>query len=273
MDNKTSLQQLSKCLNDASNLINTMLHNDTQPQQPALAPAQPVPRPETPREAVNVPSVRATINSAVQRARLMIGESSSRGLCSRLNRRERLRATSSKPSSTATKKPRLEKKVFEFVLFQIEDSENDTWLFSESMVAIRGFIEIPTTASEEDIRTDLCKAIQLKFPMVSKNDFEFVRADRRRITKPVCCNEYNYNQVKLLAGQGCIYLKIKDGFECLFVEEEPGDNAFDFEKEGKQRFFISLVTSSKSCFLLCFNQTTIFNIVQIYIYIVHNHYM
>ena len=182
-----------------------------------------------------VPSVRASINSAIDRARSMIGESSSRGLCSRLNRRERLRATSSKPSSVATKKPRLEKKVFEFVLLHIGDScENDTLLFSESMVAIRGFIEIPTTASEEDIRTELCKAIQLKFPMVSKNDFEFVRANRRRITKPVSCNEYNYNQVKLFAGQGCIYLKMKDGLECLFVEEVPGDDAFDFEKEGKQ---------------------------------------
>ena len=243
-----SLQQLSKCLKGFSNLINTMLDNDTQPQQPALAPSQPVPQSERPTEAVNVPSVtqresvRATINSAVQCARLMIGESSSRGLCSRLNRREWFRATSSKPFSTATKKPRLEKKVFEVVLFHIEDSDNndtDTWLFSESMVAIHGFIEIPTTASEENIQTDLCKAIQLKLPMITKNDFEFARANRRRITKPVSCNEYNYNQIKLLAGQGCICLKIKDGLECLFVKEEPGDDAFDFEKEGKQRFFIS----------------------------------
>ena len=234
MADKSNLRQLSKCLNDASNLINTMLENDSQPQQAALAPAQTVTRSDTTiREVVS--SVRASINSAIDRARSMIGESSSRGLYSRLNRRERLRATSSKPSSVATKKPRLEKKVFEFVLLHIEDSfENDTLLFSESMVSIRGFIEIPTTASEEDIRTELCKAIQLKFPMVSKNDFEFVRANRRRITKPVSCNEYNYNQVKLLAGQGCIYLKMKDGLECLFVEEVPGDDAFDFEKEGKQ---------------------------------------
>ena len=233
MADKSNLRQLSKCLNDASSLINTMLENGSQPQQAALAPAQTVTRSDTTREVV--PSVRASINSAIDRARSMIGESSSRGLCSRLNRRERLRATSSKPSSVATKNPRLEKKVFEFVLLHIEDSgENDTLLFLESMVAIPGFIEIPTTASEEDIRTELCKAIQLKFPMVSKNDFEFVRTNRRRITKPVSCNEYNYNQVKLLADQGCINLKMKDGLECLFVEEVPGDDAFDFEKEGKQ---------------------------------------
>ena len=116
MADKSTLRQLSKCLNDASNLIND---NDSQP---ALAPAPTVPRPERTREVVNVPSVRATINSAVNRARLMIGESSSRGLCSRLIRRERLRATNSKPSSAATKKPRLDKKNFEFVLLHLEDS-------------------------------------------------------------------------------------------------------------------------------------------------------
>ncbi|CAB4014735.1 Hypothetical predicted protein [Paramuricea clavata] len=168
MDDKSNLQQLSKCLNDASNLINTMLDTDTQRHQPGIAPAQPVPQAERPREAaVNVPSVRATINSAVDRARLMIGQSSSRGLCSWLNRRERLRVTSSKPSTSTTKKPRLEKKVFEFVLL---------------------------------------------------------------------------SKVKLLAGQGCIYLKMKNGLECLFVEDAPGDGAFDFEKKGSmQRFFKRLI--------------------------------
>ena len=138
----------------------------------------------------------------------------------------------------------------EFVLLHLEDSyENHTILFSESMVAIPGFIEIPTTASKEDTRKELCKAIRLKFPMVSKNDFEFVKANRRKISKPVSCNEYKYNQVMLLAGQGCIYLKMKDGLECLFVEEVPGDDAFDFEKEGKQRFFSSLATSLECSFM------------------------
>jgi hypothetical protein len=50
-----------------------------------------------------------------------------------------------------------------------------------------------------------------------------VRANRRRITKPVNVGEYNYQQVKLLAGQGSIYLKTKDGFDCVLVEEDPED--------------------------------------------------
>ena len=63
-----------------------MLENDSQPQQAALALAQTVTRSDTTIREV-VPSVRASINSAIDRARSMIGESSSRGLCSRLNRR------------------------------------------------------------------------------------------------------------------------------------------------------------------------------------------
>ena len=241
MDDKSNLRQLSKCLNDASNLINTILENDNPSQQHGTT-TQPVSRERGPQEGTNRPSARATmISSAVERARLMIGESSSRGLCSRLNSRERLRATSCKSRGTTPKKPRLEKKVFEFVLLQNENldgkddpvPEQDTIIFSESLVAIRGFVEISTTAREADIRKELAKAIQLKFPLVSENDFEFVRANRRRITKPVSCNEYNFNQVKLLAGQGCIYLKMKDGFECLFVEETPEDSLFDFEREGR----------------------------------------
>ena len=48
---------------------------------------------------------------------------------------------SSKPSSTVTKKHCLEKKVFKFVLLDIGDPyKNDILSFSESTVALRGFI-------------------------------------------------------------------------------------------------------------------------------------
>ena len=47
MADKSNLRQLSKCLNDASNLINTMLENGSQPQQAALTPAQTVTRSDT----------------------------------------------------------------------------------------------------------------------------------------------------------------------------------------------------------------------------------
>ena len=81
-----------------------MLDNDSQPRQAALAPAQTITRSNRNRQVVNVRSVRGSINLAVDHAQSMIGESSSRGLCLRLNRRGRQRATSSKPSSVAMKR-------------------------------------------------------------------------------------------------------------------------------------------------------------------------
>lgn len=230
-NDKSSLRKLSGCLQEASTLINTMLVPQRE-RRTELPETQPTRQTQT-GEA----DATSTISSTLNRARLMIQESSSKGLYTRLKKKERLRATSSKSSDTNPKKPRLEvlkQKVFEFVLLHTEDcDEKDAMLFTESMVALRGFIETTTAASEVDIRKQLGQAIRLKFPLVTNNDFEFVRANRRRITKPVSCNEYNYQQIKLLAGQGCIYLKMKDGFDCLFVEEGLEDNEFDFEKDEK----------------------------------------
>ena len=179
----------------------------------------------------------SVVSSAVNRARLMIQQSSSKGLYSRLGKRERLRAT--KSADTKSKKPRVVKekpKVFEFVLLQTEESDDKGILvFEESMVALRGFIDIPKDANEKVIRGKLGEAIRMKFPMVTDTDFEFVRANRRRITKPVSVGEYNFSQIKLLAGQGCIYLKMKDGLDCVLVENVHEDE-FDFEKEGMQDY-------------------------------------
>ena len=62
----------------------------------------------------------SVVASAVNRARLMIQQSSSRGVYSRLGKKEQLRATSSKP---VPKKPRFDdkNKIFEFVLLQVEN--------------------------------------------------------------------------------------------------------------------------------------------------------
>jgi hypothetical protein len=128
---------------------------------------------------------------------------------SRSEKKEPLRATSSKP---VPKKPRFEdkNKIFEFVLLQLEECE-DAFVLNDNMVVLCGFIETTSQASEKDIRHKLGEATRLKFPLVTDTDFE--RANCRRITKPVSVGEYNYQQVKLLAGQGSIYLKMKDGFD------------------------------------------------------------
>ncbi len=268
---KSDLRELSQCLSQASGLINAILKQpeDRSSSSQSTRPERTAPSiqneriqrefgnntydmdNQTPRhdgDSVNrlssgEPSTSqhvSVVSSAVNRARLMIQQSSSKGLYSRLGKRERLRATKplSKPADSKSKKPRVvvneKPKVFEFVLLQTEESDDKgVIVFEENMVALRGFIGLTKDASEKVIRSKLGEAIRIKFPMVTDTDFEFVRANRRRITKPVSVGEYNFHQIKLLAGQGCIYIKMRDGLECMLVEDAL-DEEFDFEKEGMQ---------------------------------------
>ncbi len=106
MDDKANLRQLSNCLNQASSLINTILAAEERPDPPftprQLNQRQPEQRrpesvsPALSSEASTSASTSHHVNvvaSAVNRARLMIQQSSSKGLYSRLGKKERLRAT------------------------------------------------------------------------------------------------------------------------------------------------------------------------------------
>ena len=46
-------------------------------------------------------------------------------------------------------------------------------------------------------------------------DIVFLKANRRKLTEPVNRDEYSFKQVKSLAGQGAIYIKLKDGYSFL----------------------------------------------------------
>ena len=51
----------------------------------------------------------------------------------------------------------------------------------------------------------------------------FLRANRRRVSIPLNCRGFDYKQLKLLAGQGAVYVKLKAGFDCLLVDEKEVD--------------------------------------------------
>ena len=59
----------------------------------------------------------------------------------------------------------------------------------------------------------MSKPIALKHRYIHDIDIDFLAATRRTVTKPVSSTEYNYDQVKMLAGQGSIYVKVKQGPE------------------------------------------------------------
>ena len=177
-----------------------------------------------------------TVGQAVSRARAMMRQSTTRGLYSRLNSRERLRASSSSNSAPVkSKRAKVESnKVFEFVLLRLDDEDDeelnsdsvhsDSWMLTDESTVLRGFVTLSSEDNEEAIRKALSDAIQMKYPAVASNDLVFLKANRRRITQPVNCHEYSFKQVKSLAGQGAIYLRLKHGFGFL-LDNQGSDNS------------------------------------------------
>ena len=256
-----NLRELSQHLKEASSLLSTLLDsgqlssansiNGIINNQAAVVPQSTVSRStaastasrseETAvrsevRSGIGLSTaIGSRIGSAVARARSMITSSASGSAYSRLSQRERLRASTSAASNQLTNKRQKKetvplKKVFEFVLANIT-VESESWAITDENIALRGLIETTTASKEAEIRAEIGKATRLKYPMVSDSDFEFLRATRRKLSKPVSCQSYDYQQVKLLAGQGSIYVKLKDGLECLLVDDSCDDEGTVFRNE------------------------------------------
>ena len=111
----------------------------------------------------------------------------------------------------------------------MRESEGELWSFSEDIVLLRGIIEIDNSSSETDVREEIGKAARMKYDILT-NDFEFLRATRRVLSKPVNSGAYDFKQVKLLAGQGSLYVKLKDHIYCLLEQENSDDKEDDNSK-------------------------------------------
>ena len=109
------------------------------------------------------------------------------------------------------------KKPFKFALLnppeEFVDELAQSFIIAEESIILRGFIQISTSATEKDIKKALSNAIALKHPYIQDNDIEFLAATRRTVTKSVSSSEYNYKNMKMLAGQGSIYVKVKQGLD------------------------------------------------------------
>ena len=215
-----SLRDLSQHLKETSSLLSTLVdsgqlccpNSSNDGNQTAInsSPTSTVRSESQQRSSgsgLSTANIRNRIGSAVARARSMITSSASTGVYSRLSQRERLRASTSaaivnQPTSKRKKKDTSpSKKAFEFVLVSVE---NESWAITDENTALRGLIEVTTVSKEAEIRAEIGKATRLKYPMVNDGDFEFLRATRRKLSKPVSCLSYDYEQITLLAGQGSI---------------------------------------------------------------------
>ena len=90
------------------------------------------------------------------------------------------------------------------------DDEEENLPINHDNILLRGFVNLVNTDREADILYKIGDAIRLKYPLVGNRVyFLFLRANRRKSSTSVSCEEYTYNQVKLLCGEGAIYIKMK----------------------------------------------------------------
>lgn len=215
-NNQNPLKDLASCLKQAGEIVEK-LNDDATSSSNSDA----------------LKSTTSSVSSVVDRARSLIKASSSKGCFSRLKGKERLRALN---VAAPSKKAKPVDKTFEFVLVTYEDEEGDgeSFVLEDDSIKLRGFVNLDSFMGEAQIRNRLEEAIQLKYPTVLGQDIEFMKAIRQKLTKPVA-SEFTFKEIKLLAGQGSLYIKIKGGFECLIegeekIHESKDDNPVDLKE-------------------------------------------
>ena len=186
------------------------------------------------REALPSPSI-IVISETLSHARSMMETSSSAGLYRRLNKNERLRAAPkagqqknakarSKEGNSAVSRP------FEFALISScatsEDSSDDSNTLSRDMILERGMVTLDEKDNEDKIRGKLVSALDSKYSMIGKHDFEFIKVTQKKISVLQLGRgtEYNYNVVKKLAGQGQLYIRMKEEYQFLIDQEDIDDD-------------------------------------------------
>lgn len=85
---------------------------------------------------------------------------------------------------------------------------------------MHGMIMLDAEDDEQSVRNAIKESVGKKFPIIRSNDFEFVKVRQKEISVLELGpgTEYNYSVVKEMAGQGLFYVKVKEGFECVYRE-------------------------------------------------------
>ena len=206
-------QKVAKLLDEASKLL---VNTDTQTASAASSSSS---------------SLGPQLGQTLQRAQSMLQASSSSGLFRRLNRTERLRASSPYQQNRQSKtKPAKEKvkKAMEFALLRCwpddEDVDEPHHLKWDSVLS-NGMLTLNEDDDEKSIRNAIKDAVTSKIPALGANDFDFVKVRHKAITKLELGpgTEFNYAVVKKMAGQGLVYVKVKQGYEFVYDSDNDAD--------------------------------------------------
>ena len=98
------------------------------------------------------------------------------------------------------------------------DDEDDEHHLKWNSIIANGMIMAEEDDREENIRRKLKKSLVKKFEIIGENDFEFVKVRQKKITvlDLGTHTEYGYPVVKKMAGQGLLYIKIKQGYDFVY---------------------------------------------------------
>ena len=213
--NEEVKQKVAKLLNEASKLL---VNSGPQPTTSGTSPS--VRNDDAPSGSSSASSP-SPLGETLDRAQNMLQTSSS-GLFRRLNRTERLRASSPyrQNRQVKTKPVKLKiKKAMEFALLRCwPDDEDEPHHLKWDSVLASGMLTLDEDDNENSIRNAIKDSLSSKFPVLGINDFDFVKVRHKAISKLELGpgTEFNYAVVKKLAGQGQLYVKIKQGYEFLY---------------------------------------------------------
>lgn len=182
------------------------------------------------------PAVTTPIAETLSRARSMMNTSSSGGLYRRLNRNERLRATaeSATKNKTAKKTKHSEKRPFEFALLRAiseeSDEQDEVETLKKERIVERGMVVLNEDDSESCVRTKIVSSLKSECGLLGPNDFDFVKVTQKKISvlRLAEGTEYNYSVVKKLAGQGLLYIRMKQAYNFVLNESDSGQDQSDW---------------------------------------------
>ena len=70
------------------------------------------------------------------------------------------------------------------------DDDKENLSINHNNILLWEFVNLVNTDEEVDIWSKIRDAIRLKYPLVGDRDFVFLRANRRKLSTPVSCEEY-----------------------------------------------------------------------------------
>jgi len=106
-----------------------------------------------------------------------------------------------------------------------EDNSVPDYGINDSFILIRQVIlDLHNNMKEFDIKQKIVNACRTKLPNLKIEDFIFVKREKNKICTPTFGNDFNFDftQVKKLAGNGKIYIRLKQ--DAAIVDDSSDDD-------------------------------------------------